>query len=333
MTGRVIVVGSINIDLVARGDRLPAAGETILGATFSRHHGGKGGNQAVAAARLGASVAFVGAIGDDDFGRDARSALAAEGVGLAALRVLDGPTGVALILVDGRGENLIAVASGANAALTPVDVRAALAGLAPAAGDVVLVGCEIPLPAAREALRVGRDAGATTVLNPAPAGGVDRSMLGLVDVLTPNRGELATLIAEDARRTGRTGLAAGVGGQPEDMARTLLDANAEGPGVRVAVVVTLGAAGAVVVRRRLPSLDVPAPRGAAERAVDAVGAGDAFSGALAAGLAGGGPLDEAVIRAVHAASLSTARAGAREGMPTIAELESALTEGEPTAGH
>ena len=144
MSSRVIVVGSVNIDLVATADRLPAPGETVTGARFSRHHGGKGGNQAVAAARLGAETAFVGAVGDDAFGEEARAALAAEGIDLTAIRTVPGPTGVALILVDGRGENLIAVASGANALLTADDVLEAFVALAPAAGDVVLVGHEIP---------------------------------------------------------------------------------------------------------------------------------------------------------------------------------------------
>src|SRR3989442_11010967 len=124
---RVIVVGSVNVDLVAHGERLPSPGETVTGAAFSRHHGGKGANQAVAAARLGAPTAFVGALGDDDFGADARAAMAAEGIDLAGLTITPGATGVALILVDARGENLISVASGANAAVTPDLVRTALA--------------------------------------------------------------------------------------------------------------------------------------------------------------------------------------------------------------
>ena len=134
MSSRVIVVGSVNMDLVATADRLPAPGETVTGARFSRHHGGKGGNQAVAAARLGAETAFVGAVGDDAFGEEARAALAAEGIDLTAVRTVPGPTGVALILVDGRGENLIAVASGANALLTAADVLAAFAALVPGRG-------------------------------------------------------------------------------------------------------------------------------------------------------------------------------------------------------
>jgi ribokinase len=315
MNGRVIVVGSVNVDLVASGRRLPAAGETVTGGTFSRHHGGKGGNQAVAAARLGAAATFVGALGNDDFGAEAREALVTEGIDLGGLTVVPGPTGVALILVDARGENLISVASGANAMMTPELVRAAFARLRPGSADVVLVGHEIPTAATRAALEAARDAGATTILNPAPASGIDRSTFGLADILTPNRGELAAIAADDAARVGRGTRAGGV---PEVLAQALLEANSEGPGVRQAVVVTLGAAGALLVRLGWPAVALPTP---AITAIDSVGAGDAFNGALAAGLAAGLDVDVAARRAVVAAAVSTTKAGAREGMPTAGELD------------
>lgn len=319
MTARVIVVGSVNIDLVATVRRLPAPGETVTGGRFGRHHGGKGGNQAVAAARLGAPTVFVGAVGADDFGADARAALAAEGVDVGELRTLAGqPTGVALILVDERGENIIAVASGANAAVTADLVRGSLASLAPGPGDIVLVGHEIPTDATRAALAAGRSAGATTVLNPAPATGLDRSVFGLADVLVPNRTELGQLLAAEARRIGRPTAGAD---RPDVGARTLLESNAEGDGVGAAVLVTLGAGGAVLVRRGAEPLDLAPPR---VTVVDTVGAGDALCGALAAALAAGSALEAAARRAVLAGSLATTRAGAREGMPTRAELESAL---------
>jgi ribokinase len=314
VSGRVIVVGSVNVDLVASAERLPAAGETVTGGTFSRHHGGKGANQAVAASRLGAATAFVGAVGDDDFGAEARAALAAEGIDLSGLAVARGPTGVALIMVDGRGENLISVASGANATLTPDLVHAGLAKLRPTSVDILLVGHEIPTAAVRAALAMGREAGSTTILNPAPVAGIDRSTFGLADILTPNRGELAALAADDAERVGR---AAGAGGEPRELSRTLLEANAEGPGVRRAVVATLGAAGAVLLRLGGEAIHLPIP---AVRAIDSVGAGDAFNGALAAGLLEGLDLEDASRRAVAAAAVSTTRRGAREGMPTLAEL-------------
>ena len=319
MPGRVIVIGSVNVDLVMRVMRLPAAGETVTGGRFARQHGGKGGNQAVAAARLGARTSFVGAIGDDAFGAEARAALAVEDVDLSALATVGGiATGVALILVDERGENSIAVASGANAMLQPRRVRVALEALDIAMGDVVLVGHEIPTATAREALRTARAMGATTILNPAPAVGIDRTVYGLADILTPNRGELATLVADEDRRIGRRSTAGESAGRT---AMSLLETSAEGPGVGEAVVVSVGAAGAVVVRRVGGIVDVPAPR---VDVVDTVGAGDTLNGALAAAIAAGATVEEAVRSAVVAASLATTRAGAREGMPTTRELEAAL---------
>jgi len=312
-TGRVVVVGSVNVDLVVASDRLPAPGETIVGGTFRRFHGGKGGNQAVAAARLGARTALVAAVGHDTFGDEARSALAADGVDLDVLRVVeDVPTGVALILVDAAGENLISVAPGANRRLTPGDVEAAFARLGTRRGDVILVTHEIPTGTAREALALGRASGATTVLNPAPADGIDTTLLRVADLLTPNRGELLRIlehvrlsVPDDLAAAARSLLAAGVLG---------------GDGVREAMLVSLGARGALLVSgedaHELPPLVVGA--------VDATGAGDALNGALAAGLAHGLPLHEAARQAVIAASLSVTRAGAREGMPTLAQLRAAL---------
>ena len=322
MGGRVLVVGSVNIDLVVRGERLPAPGETVLGGTFSRFHGGKGGNQAVSAARLGAEVQLVGAVGGDEFGAEARAALTRDGVGTAGLLTLEGAaTGVALILVDEGGENAITVAPGANAQLTAEHVHAALSALAPVPGDAVLVTHEIPTAAVREALRLGRAAGATTILNPAPADGLDRGVVSLADIVTPNRGELSRLVAADARRSGR---AVRVGEETVTAARALLESNAEGPGAGTAVLVSLGSSGAVLVTRDGEPVDIRAPR---VTAVDATGAGDGLNGALAAALAGGSDLEAAARRAVVAASLSVTRAGAREGYPTSAELDAALAGG------
>ena len=303
MSGRVIVVGSVNVDLVVTAERLPGIGETVVGGRFARHHGGKGGNQAVAAARLGADVAFVGAVGGDTFGLDARVALEADGVDVVGLLTLPGQsTGVALIVVDVSGENSIAVAGGANAALSSVQVRAALKRLALTRADVVLVGHEIRTGATHEALRLGRIAGATTILNPAPAGGLDRPTLDLADILTPNEGELEAL--------------AGPGGTIVARARRLLGKE---PGRR-AVLVSLGERGAMLVTGRRSQAIHARP----VQVTDTVGAGDTLNGALAAGLAGGAALPEAAQRAVVAASLAVQRAGAREGMPTAAELDGAL---------
>jgi ribokinase len=329
-SGRVLVVGSVNVDLVVQGERLPQQGETVLGGTFSRYHGGKGGNQAVAAARLGVPVMLAAALGDDAFGGEALAALAREGIGTDVMVTLERTaTGVALILVDARADNMITVAPGANAGLTPAHVRDAFRRLAPHGRDVVLVTHEIPTASAREALRLGREGGATTVLNPAPADGLDRSVFGLADVLTPNRGELARLAADDARRDGRRVDAS----DPVAAARLLLKPGPAGPGAGTAILVSLGAMGAMLITRDGEPLDIPAPK---VEAVDATGAGDALNGALAAALAAGLDLEAAARRAVVAASLSVTRAGAREGMATARELEEALgnpdPKGVPAAG-
>ncbi|HEX5149031.1 MAG TPA: ribokinase, partial [Candidatus Limnocylindrales bacterium] len=291
---------SVNVDLVVTVERLPGPGETVTGGSFARHHGGKGGNQAVAAARLGAVTAFVGAVGGDAFGRDTRAALEAELIDLRGLVTLEREaTGVALITVETSGENTIAVAGGANVELRPEHVREALGTLQPHAGDVVLVGHEIPTESTREALRLGRAAGATTILNPAPASGLDARLLDLADILTPNRGELAVLSADDSDAAGSAA------------ARLVADA----PGR--AVLVTLGADGALLVRGD----GTIVLHGPPVQVVDTVGAGDTLNGALAAGLAAGMALAEAAQRAVTAATMAVTRAGAREGMPTLAELQ------------
>jgi len=292
--GRVIVVGSVNVDLFVTTDHLPVPGETVIGGTFAEHDGGKGGNQAVAAARLGAATWFVGAVGDDPYGRRALSALEGDGVDPSALTVLpDVATGVAFILVDAAGENLIAVASGANGALTPPVVRDALTRLGPRPGDVVLVCHEIPTATVAEALRAGRAGGATTILNPAPADGLDAATLALADIITPNAGEAARL-------------AAICGPLGELVPAVLTSHGPDGASLATAEGTTL-----------VPGLVV--------EAVDTVGAGDTLNGALATGLAEGRTLEDAARRAVAAASLAVTRPGARGGMPTTAELEDALT--------
>jgi ribokinase len=318
MSGRVVVVGSVNVDLVVRADHLPAAGETVTGGIFERHDGGKGANQAVAAARLGRPTLFVGAVGDDDFGRIARSALDREGVDTSAVRTLPGEsTGVALILVDGRGENLIVVASGANGFLDIDTVRDGLGRLGSLVGDVVLVSHD-PDNHAREALRLAREEERGRS-NPAPALGlIGRRSPGRHRV--PNRNELTVLVAAEAKRTGRRAASAD---DPARLARRLLEPSPEGRGVGEAVVVTLGSAGALMLAagRVEEPLEIPAHR---VTPVDTTGAGDAFNGALAAALAEGRELGEAVRRAVVAGALATTRAGARIGMPTTAELLAAI---------
>src|SRR4051794_9097047 len=216
---RVVVVGSVNVDLVVRLPRLPRPGETAGGGVFAVHPGGKGGNQAVAAARLGADVVMLAALGDDDHGHDARADLEREGINVGFVETVDAATGIAVVLVDETAENLIALAPGANAALAPDAVAAALTRL-PDDPAVLLAGLEVPLACVEAAAGVAADRGWTIVVNPAPAMPLPQTLLGRIDLLTPNEGELEVLA--DA------GVAA------------LLDA---GVG---AVVVTLGAAGAVV---------------------------------------------------------------------------------------
>ena len=334
----MLVVGAVNVDLVVAASRLPGPGQTVTGADLARYPGGKGGNQATAAARLGARVAFVGAIGADDMGSEARAALAVEGIDLGGLAVTDRATGVALIVVDPRGENLIAVAPGANGEVRRAHVEFALSRLAPGPRDVVLVSREIPADGVLAALEIGREAGSTTILNPAPADGLEAATLAIVDILTPNETELALLAGggpagdepEWAARHLLMGRAfggdAGGGDVPGEGGPGGGDAPGEGgPGGGApggpAVVVTLGAAGARVVRVDGPAVAVHAP---AVTPLDTTGAGDAFNGALAAGLADGLDLPDAVRRAVAAASFSTTRPGARGGMPTRAELEDFL---------
>jgi ribokinase len=323
--GRVVVVGSVNIDFVVRTERLPRPGETVAGGTFERHHGGKGANQAVAAARLGAPTVFVGLVGADDLGGAAREALSSEGVGVDGVGSAPGQaTGVALILVDAAGENAIAVAPGANGALSAAQITTALDALQLTPADIVLVSNEIPHDAGAAALRAARAAGARSILNPAPADGVDRGMLEFVDIVTPNRSELAALAQVGEADDGRKDGLASTDDRTEVMARRLLREAPKAAGVREAVVVTLGAAGALIVvppQARSVASPVAAP---VILAVDATGAGDAFNGCLAAALASGSTLDDAVSRAVVAGALATTKVGARSGMPTVVELEAAL---------
>jgi ribokinase len=282
----IALVGSINLDIVVGVDRHPAPGETVLGDDRQELPGGKGANQAVAAARLGTDVAFVGRVGDDHAGRRLRDGLAAEGVDVTHVRVdADAPTGVALIAVDRAGENTIVVSSGANARVSAADVEEARDVLANAA--VTLVQHEVPEDAVAAAIAA---AGGTVVLNPAPA----RPIVAPVDVLVPNRGELEALV--------------GRAGDPVELARSLDAARA--------VVVTLGSEGAAVIEGSRVER-IPAPR---VDAVDTTGAGDAFCGALAQALDAGADLVEAARWAVRAAAASVTRPGAQGGLPRRADL-------------
>jgi ribokinase len=296
MSADVLVVGSLNLDVVVPVDRHPAPGETVLGGDHAQLPGGKGANQAVAVARLGRSVAMVGRVGADDPGRRLRAALEAEGVDVRHLRDdPHAPSGLAMISVTDGGENTIVVSPGANGRVGADDIADAAGMLA--AARVTLIQLEIPPAAVAAAVAA---AGGTLVLNPAPARRLDAGLLRRVDVLVPNRSELALLAGADVPE--RAGDAAG------------LAARLDGPR---AVVVTLGADGAVV-RDESGAAHLPAP---AVDAVDATGAGDAFCGALSDALAGGAALVEAARWGVRAASVSVTRPGAMAAMPTRAELE------------
>jgi ribokinase len=290
------VVGAINVDLVVRGARLPSVGETVVGGEFSQHQGGKGGNQAVAAARgLGTHgrVAMIGAVGPDAFGEPARELLAIEGVDVAHVALdRSAATGVALIVVDARGENQISVAPGANAGLTPSSVRAALDALGTDVG-ALLTSLEVPVQAVEAAVRWGHQRGVPVVVNPAPARAEAHDLLPFTSVLTPNAGELAILAAQaEEPRGGARRLAAGYDG--------------------LTVVVTLGSQGAIAYGPD-GEMKAGAPK---VRPLDTTGAGDTLNGVLAAGVLEGLPMPSALRRAVTAATLSVTVVGAREGMPT-----------------
>jgi len=281
----VCVIGSANLDLVATTDRLPGPGETVLGSDFAEHPGGKGLNQAVAAARAGARTAFVGAVGDDDAGRRLLGVMAGDGID--AMRVADAgtvPTGRALIGVSSAGENSIIVVPGANATVAIESIPTA---------TVVLAQLEVPLEAVVRAFELARACGATTVLNPAPARPLEPALLALCDVVVPNEHEAELL--------------GGVG--------ALLAAGAR------AVVVTLGANGAALHTADGVSMVSPF----AVDAIDTTGAGDTFCGSLSARLALGEPIDVALRYASAAAALSTTRRGAVPSVPRADEVAAMLT--------
>lgn len=280
------VVGSANVDLVARVRSLPRPGETVAAAEVNRYAGGKGLNQAVAAARSGCHTRFVGAVGDDESGVWLRSLLVAEGIEDAVEQIHGESTGLALIGVDDAGENQIMVHPGAN--------RSVRIGTTAAGSRVLLTQLEIGVEACRAALMTGRQQALTTVLNPAPATTLDDDLLGLVDIAVPNQHEVELLGGVERL------LAAGVG----------------------CVIVTRGAEGSVIHTPRSVT-SVPARPAAM---VDSTGAGDAFCGVLAASLAGGLDLDDAVARASAAGALATEVRGAVPSLPYDAAIARRLLD-------
>lgn len=292
----VVCVASWNADLISRVARPIARGETLMASAFSISPGGKGSNAAVAAARQGASVALIARIGDDDFGRMGMALWQEEGIDTRQVEQVAGErSGVAQILVYDDGDNSIAVYPGAGSGLGARHAQAAATLLAGC--RVVMASCEVPAEATLEAFRLARAAGALTLLNPAPARPLSDELIALVDVLTPNESELYLL--------------AGTAASADDAAARLL-----GRGAR-AVLVTLGAAGCRLYQAGQPPLTIP---GRAMEVRDTIGAGDTFTGALAAALARGEPLAGAMQWANAAAALSVTRHGAIDGIPRLADV-------------
>lgn len=299
------IVGSANVDLIASVPALPTPGETVLGTSLLRAPGGKGANQAVAAARAGSGVAFVGRVGDDEYGRALTRGLESANVGIQHMSIdADNPTGLALITVDARGENEIVVIPGANGAVSERDVDAALDTLA--ASTYTVVQLEIPLGTVRYLVRTAARVQTRVILNAAPAAAIDPTILRDVDILVANEHEIAVL----------SGM--GVPLDPVASANMLLST-----GVKT-VVLTLGAAGAVIVQPNEMTIEIPA---FSVPAVDSTGAGDTFVGNLAHALDSGESLAEAGRAAAAAAALSVQKAGAQPSMPTWAETRALLERG------
>ena len=299
----VLVVGSSNTDMIIRVPHIPKPGETILGDAFSMAAGGKGANQAVAAARAGGRVRFIARVGDDLFGRQALDGFAHDGIDVRSVLATPGAaSGIALITVDVRGENSISVASGANALLSVADVEAA--GDAFAAADIVLLQLESPLETVEAAARAAKGRGIPVILNPAPARDLDDGLLRGVSVLTPNEHEAAMLAGMEVE-------------SEQDMREAAARIRARGPRT---VVITLGDRGVYASSEGFEGL-VPAFKVVP---VDTTAAGDVFNGALAVALAEKRPLPDALRFAQAAAAISVTRPGAQPSAPTRAEIDAFL---------
>lgn len=295
--GKVLVVGSVNIDLVTRVKSFPRPGETLLGSDYETHHGGKGANQAVAAARMGAEVSFLGRVGRDDFGQRLSRGLSDEGIDTGRLLDVEGPSGAAFITLDATGQNTIIVAPGANARLGPDDLPAE----AFESAGVVLLQQEIPPASVVRAIELGRRAGANVIINAAPAGAMTIGELSGSDLLVVNETEAATLLAGDR------------GEEPEWMLEALGE---QFP----AVVLTLGSSG-LLWRFAGESGRLQGHR---VNVVDTTAAGDAFVGAVAAAVVRGDGLEQATRLGNAAGALAVTKAGAQPSLPRLEELERLL---------
>jgi ribokinase len=307
MNPKIVVVGSANTDFVLTMTKLPFHGETVLGHQFRVVRGGKGANQAVAAARLGADVTLVARLGLDSFGNEAVAAYQDEGISTDFIvQDADTHSGVALILVNQNGENMIAVGPGANSRLSPEDVRAAGAAIRQA--DCLLLQLEIPLEAVQAAVEIARASNVRVILNPAPAQKLAPDLLKSIDILTPNETEAAILAGQDHSSNDQKNLTelASILGIPQ-------------------LVVTLGSRGACIVkdgeRTDIPSFPI--------KPVDTTASGDAFNGALAVALARGDSLPQAVRFANAAGAITATRHGAQPSLPTRQELEQFMALSAP----
>jgi ribokinase len=304
MAARIAVVGSMNMDLVVKTPHLPKPGETVIGEDLLTVPGGKGANQAVAAARLGAKVAMIGRVGDDLFGQQLRENLIADQIDLRHVIVTPGTgSGVALIVVDEKGQNSIVVSSGANARVTVADVDSAAKAITTA--DVLVLQLEIPLEAVTRAAQLARQSGVQVILNPAPAQKLPADLLALVDILIPNESETATITALSIE-------------SQEEMGAAAAELMAAGVG---SVILTLGERGAFLAQkgatRHFPPFVV-------DQVVDTTAAGDAFVGGLASAIGEGKPIMEAVSWGNAAGALAVTRTGAQLSLPIREEVERLL---------
>jgi ribokinase len=306
--GRVFVAGSINMDVVATADRHPRIGETVAGTAVLYFPGGKGANQAVAAAKLGTPTTLIGRLGKDAFGDQLKAFLAAEGLDLSFVQqTSQAHTGTAIITVA-NADNTIVVIPGANALVSAADVEAPVL----AKGDIAVSQFEIPLPAISAFFKRARAAGATTILNPAPAIEFSRELLDLVDILILNETELGFLTKTELRDT-------------DDYPRFIEAARSLQINKDKTICVTLGKRGVLALVNGQPLVI----DGLAVKAFDTTGAGDCFVGAVAAQLAGGKPIHDALHYANMAASICVQRMGAAPSMPTVAEVEMTRSTSRP----
>jgi len=306
--GRVFVAGSINMDVVATANRHPRIGETVAGTAVLYFPGGKGANQAVAAAKLGAATTLIGRLGKDAFGDQLKAFLAAEGIDLSFVQqTSQAHTGTAIITVA-NADNTIVVIPGANAFVSAADVAAPVL----AKGDIAVSQFEIPLPAISAFFKRARAAGATTILNPAPAIEFGRELLDLVDMLILNETELGFLTRTELHDT-------------DEYPHFIEAARSLQAGKDKTICVTLGKRGVLALVNGQPLL----LDGRAVKAVDTTGAGDCFVGAVAAQLAGGKSIHDALHYANMAASICVQRMGAAPSMPTVAEVEMTISTSRP----